>query len=189
MRVGGNLGAPALDLLEERAELYVLELSSFQLETTESLPLAAAAVLNVTPDHLDRYADLDAYAAAKARIFAHCERRGDQSRRCAGRAPCCAPGQRRLSFSLRADVGADYALGAARRRRRLADAARRAAAGARRSCKLTGLHNAANALAALALGEALALPRAACLAALREFAGLPHRTQWVADIARRALHR
>ncbi len=60
------------------ADLYVLELSSYQLETTTSLQLAAATVLNVTPDHLDRYADLDAYAAAKARIFDHAARRGDQ---------------------------------------------------------------------------------------------------------------
>ena len=68
IRAGGNLGPPALDLLDDAAQLYVLELSSFQLETTSSLALAAATVLNVTPDHLDRYADLRAYAAAKARI-------------------------------------------------------------------------------------------------------------------------
>ena len=67
-RIGGNLGTPALELLDESAELYVLELSSFQLESTLHLPLVAGAVLNVTPDHLDRYADLEAYAAAKARI-------------------------------------------------------------------------------------------------------------------------
>jgi len=73
MRAGGNLGAPALDLLDEGVELYILELSSFQLETTESLALAAATVLNVTPDHMDRYRDLAAYAAAKARIFARCD--------------------------------------------------------------------------------------------------------------------
>jgi len=73
MRAGGNLGAPALELLDSSVELYILELSSFQLETTESLHLAAATVLNVTPDHLDRYADVGAYAAAKARIFARCD--------------------------------------------------------------------------------------------------------------------
>ena len=87
VRVGGNLGEPALDLLDAddpnvraassdkeatasagAADLYVLELSSFQLETTDSLDLVAAAVLNVSADHLDRYASLEAYAAAKARI-------------------------------------------------------------------------------------------------------------------------
>ena len=75
VRVGGNLGEPALDLLAPAARaaqppgLYVLELSSFQLETTRSLDLKAAAVLNVSPDHLDRYSSLEAYALAKARIF------------------------------------------------------------------------------------------------------------------------
>jgi len=69
---GGNLGVPALDLLDQPVpDLYVLELSSFQLETTSSLKLAAAAVLNVTADHLDRYPDVAAYASAKSRILAH----------------------------------------------------------------------------------------------------------------------
>ena len=180
MRVGGNLGAPALELLDSGAALYILELSSFQLETTESLALAAATVLNVTPDHLDRYRNLAAYAAAKARIFARCDiaviNLDDPLV-----AAMPAPGQRRLSFSLRANVGADYALmrhddgdwWLMRHDERLLAVSQ---------MRLTGLHNAANALAALALGEALALPRATCVAALREFNGLEHRTQWVAEI-------
>jgi UDP-N-acetylmuramoylalanine--D-glutamate ligase len=180
MRAGGNLGAPALDLLDASVELYILELSSFQLETTESLSLAAASVLNVTPDHLDRYADLSAYAAAKARIFARCDvaviNLDDPLV-----AAMVGPGRRQLSFSLRADVGADYALmrrddgewWLMRREEPLL---------AFSQMRLTGLHNAANALAALALAEALALPRAAGVAALREFTGLAHRTQWVAEI-------
>ena len=180
MRAGGNLGAPALDLLDSSVQLYILELSSFQLETTESLQLAAAAVLNVTPDHLDRYRNLAAYAGAKARIFARCDvaviNLDDPLV-----AAMVGPGRRRLSFSLRADVGADYAL-----MRREDDAwwlMRRAEALlAFSQMRLSGLHNAANALAALALGEALALPRAACVAALRDFTGLAHRTQWVAEI-------
>jgi UDP-N-acetylmuramoylalanine--D-glutamate ligase len=70
VRVGGNLGEPALDLLEgPPAAMYVLEISSYQLETTHSLQLEAATVLNVTPDHLDRYPDFAGYAAAKARIY------------------------------------------------------------------------------------------------------------------------
>ncbi|MBS0001574.1 MAG: UDP-N-acetylmuramoyl-L-alanine--D-glutamate ligase [Thioalkalivibrio sp.] len=72
--VGGNFGTPALDLLDEDAELYVLELSSFQLETTRSLAPAGAAILNISADHLDRYADLEAYAAAKARILRGAQR-------------------------------------------------------------------------------------------------------------------
>src|SRR5207245_7190878 len=69
VRAGGNLGEPALDLLGAGTELYVLELSSFQLETTQSLACRAATVLNVSPDHLDRYAQLASYAATQARIY------------------------------------------------------------------------------------------------------------------------
>jgi UDP-N-acetylmuramoylalanine--D-glutamate ligase len=180
MRAGGNLGAPALELLDSSVELYILELSSFQLETTESLSLAAATVLNVTPDHLDRYADVGAYAAAKARIFARCDvaviNLDDPLV-----AAMVGPGRRQLSFSLRADVGADYAL----MRREGADwwlMRRGEPLLAFSQMRLTGLHNAANALAALALAEALGLPRAACIAALCAFTGLAHRTQWVAEI-------
>ena len=180
MRAGGNLGSPALDLLEGGVELYILELSSFQLETTDSLSLAAATVLNVTPDHLDRYPDLQAYAAAKARIFARCDvaviNLDDPLV-----AAMVGPGRRQLSFSLRADVGADYAL----MHRDGGDwwlMGRGEPLLAFSQMQLSGLHNAANALAALALAEALTLPRAVCVAALREFSGLAHRTQWVADV-------
>ncbi|HEY1726496.1 MAG TPA: UDP-N-acetylmuramoyl-L-alanine--D-glutamate ligase [Steroidobacteraceae bacterium] len=180
MRAGGNLGPPALDLLASGVKLYILELSSFQLETTESLALAAAAVLNVSSDHLDRYPSLQAYAAAKARIYARCDvaviNLDDPLV-----AAMPGAGQRQLSFSLRADVGADYAL----MRRAHGDWWLTRRAELLLACaelRLSGLHNAANALAALALAEALALPRAACLEVLREFPGLPHRTQWVADI-------
>jgi UDP-N-acetylmuramoylalanine--D-glutamate ligase len=184
VRAGGNLGPPALDILDDAAaELYVLELSSYQLETTASLELAAATVLNVTPDHLDRYADLHAYAAAKARIFARCATAvvnlDDPLVVGMPRA-----GQAQLTFSLRAEVGADYALvkqgqdkdqswALARRGQPLLLLS---------ELRIGGLHNAANALAALALGEALDLPLPAMLAELREFGGLPHRAEWVADV-------
>ena len=71
--VGGNLGTPALDLLDDANQLYVLELSSFQLETTETLKLVAATVLNISPDHLDRHGSIERYTAAKARIYAHAQ--------------------------------------------------------------------------------------------------------------------
>ncbi|MGH8298221.1 MAG: Mur ligase family protein [Steroidobacteraceae bacterium] len=234
VRVGGNLGEPALDLLAaaHRAGaavgLYVLELSSFQLEATHSLDLQAAAVLNVSPDHLDRYAHLGAYADAKARIFARCDTavtNQDDPRVVA----MPRPGQRTLSFSLRAGTGADYALGVrageawlTRRPKAIgvtrprspdkiagSDFGRRQAGpkGSAQDCaeqpppgdfgpiddreallpvaamRIRGLHNAANALAALALGEALGLPLPAMLAELEAFTGLPHRTQWVAEAA------
>ncbi len=178
---GGNLSPPALDLLAAGpAGLYVLELSSYQLETTHSLQLVAATVLNVTPDHMDRYADTPAYAAAKARIFDRCGvaviNLDDPLV-----AAMAREGQRTLTFSLHADRDADYFL------RREAGADWLCHRGERLlgvdSMRIVGGHNAANALASLALGDALGLDRAAMIAALQDFPGLPHRTAWVADVA------
>ncbi|HYL72384.1 MAG TPA: UDP-N-acetylmuramoyl-L-alanine--D-glutamate ligase, partial [Candidatus Dormibacteraeota bacterium] len=188
--VGGNLGEPALDLLAraeagesgagESTALYVLELSSFQLETTSTLHLKAATVLNISPDHLDRYDSTESYAHAKARIFARCDTAiinlDDPLVVAMPRA-----GQRTLSFSLRASIGADYAVASRedawwlmRRGEPLMPIA---------AMKLKGMHNAANALAALALGESLELPLQTMLAELAAFEGLPHRSQWVAELA------
>jgi UDP-N-acetylmuramoylalanine--D-glutamate ligase len=185
VRVGGNLGEPALDLLTsaradaEPTQLYVLELSSFQLEATCSLDLKSATVLNVTADHLDRYKSIEDYAIAKARIFARCDTAVinlDDPLVVA----MPLQGQRTLGFSLRATIGADYAVATRegewwlmRRDEPLMPVS---------GMKIKGLHNAANALASLALGEALSLPKAAMLSELATFAGLPHRSQWVADI-------
>lgn len=177
---GGNLGRPALDLLDDPVpELYVLELSSFQLETTLSLRAAAAAVLNVTPDHMDRYQTIEEYAAAKARIFQRCDTAIVNMDDSAVRA-MHYQSSRVLGFSLHADPGADYYVHAQgddvilmRARERLL---------AMSELKIAGLHNAANALASLAMCEALELSRPACLQALRQFPGLPHRSQWVADV-------
>jgi UDP-N-acetylmuramoylalanine--D-glutamate ligase len=176
---GGNLGEPALDLLERPVpELYVLELSSFQLETTYSLRTVTATVLNVTPDHMDRYATLDDYAAAKARIFDGCEiaviNADDPLVRAMPR-----PGQRVTSFSL-ASRDADYALvdlptpTIVRHGEPLLPLA---------ALRIQGRHNAANAMAALAMADALLLPVGPSLDALAAFGGLPHRSQWVADVA------
>jgi UDP-N-acetylmuramoylalanine--D-glutamate ligase len=196
---GGNLGVPALDLLEQTVpELYVLELSSFQLETTWSLRLAAAVVLNVSADHLDRYPTVAAYASAKARIFERAAtvvlnaddplvaamRGAVEARGAAGGVTGGASGAesaaRIVTFSIESPA-ADYSLlrsGAktqlARRGEPLLDIAR---------MKITGLHNAANALAALALGDAVGLPMTAMLRALESVPGLPHRSAWVADVA------
>lgn len=180
-RVGGNLGEPALELLDPDAELYVLELSSFQLETTRSLGCEAAAVLNVTPDHLDRYASLAEYAAAKARIFT-AARTAVINLDDPLVATMPPPGVPLLSFSLHAAVGADFALQAAGEQGEWQLTRRGRPLLALAEMKLSGLHNAANALAALALGEAAGLPLAAMLAELREFPGLAHRTEWVADV-------
>ena len=178
VRAGGNLGPPALELLDGGAELYVLELSSYQLETTRSLHCRAATVLNVTPDHLDRYASLASYAAAKARIFTRCDTAViNLDDPLVAAMPRTG---RTLGFSLRASIGADYALALNAGEWWLMHAAQPLLPLAK--LRLRGAHHAANALAALALGDALALPRAAMLAELMEFAGLPHRSQWVAAV-------
>jgi UDP-N-acetylmuramoylalanine--D-glutamate ligase len=183
VRVGGNLGEPALDLLDkDGGQLYVLELSSFQLEATESLALAAATVLNVTPDHLDRYASLDEYAAAKKRIYARC-RTAVVNRDDARVAAMPAPAQRTLGFSLRADSGADYVVTERGSPREAWLTRRDEPLLPLNALKIAGLHNAANALAALALGEAIDLPMPAMLTELAAFPGLPHRSEWVAEIA------
>jgi UDP-N-acetylmuramoylalanine--D-glutamate ligase len=180
---GGNLGEPALDLLEHPIpELYVLELSSFQLETTSSLVLKAAAVLNVTADHLDRYPSVAAYAHAKGRIFANASTvvlNADDPWVLAMRDKAYRSDlARTVTFSIEHE--ADFSLlhsgnqiFLSSRGERLLDVAR---------MKISGLHNAANALAALALGEAVGLPKAAMLEALQTFPGLSHRSSWVADV-------
>jgi UDP-N-acetylmuramoylalanine--D-glutamate ligase len=191
---GGNLGEPALDLLEQPTpDLYVLELSSFQLETTYSLRLQAAVVLNVTADHLDRYPSVAAYALAKSRIFAHAAtvvlnaddplvaamRRAPQHG-AANRGAVNGDLLRTVTFSIER-TDADFSLlrtGAqtllARHGEGLLDVSR---------MKITGLHNAANALAALALGDAVGLPVAAMQGALVSFPGLSHRSEWIVDVA------
>ncbi|SFM49406.1 UDP-N-acetylmuramoylalanine--D-glutamate ligase [Ectothiorhodospira mobilis] len=176
--VGGNLGPPALDLLTDpEPDLYVLELSSFQLETARGLRCAAAAVLNVAADHMDRHAHLDAYAAAKARIYAGAgvavRNREDPRVR-------DMPGPAGITFGLGEPAEGDYGLvrcgeeeWLGRGREPLLPVS---------ALRLFGRHNLANALAALALGEAVDLPMAARLQALQRFSGLPHRCQWVARV-------
>ncbi len=189
--VGGNLGTPALDLLAHQSDshnaapdLYVLELSSFQLETTFSLDAAAAVVLNISPDHMDRYASLDDYMKAKARVYrgsgALVVNEDDPNvKEMVGRIVASID-RRRIGFSLRSDAKCRYHLARVdshdaifRDGQRLVSAT---------DIKLRGRHNLANAMAALALVESMGLPLAVCLEALRHFAGLPHRTQWVAQI-------
>jgi len=178
--VGGNLGTPVLDLLSTATpELYVLELSSFQLETTYSLRLLAATVLNLSEDHLDRHGTMDAYAAAKARIFDHCTTAiiNRDDRWVCGMSRGSA--QKLVGFSIEGATGVDYSLVERDGERWLAVRGQPVLAVS--SMRLAGLHNAANALAALALGEACGLPLPPMLDELREFAGLPHRSQWVGE--------
>jgi len=176
---GGNLGRPALDLLQESpADLFVLELSSFQLETIQSLKTRTATVLNVTSDHMDRYDSMLDYAQAKARIFDRCEcavvNQDDSLVMAMPR-----NGQRTVTFSVQHN-DADYSTMQTANEIVLVSHGRPLVN--MTQLKLTGLHNVSNALAALAMCDALQLDMKVCLQALKEFPGLPHRAQWVADV-------
>ncbi|MBI6852103.1 UDP-N-acetylmuramoyl-L-alanine--D-glutamate ligase [Pseudomonas cichorii] len=178
--VGGNLGMPALDLLSDDVELYVLELSSFQLETTHELNAEVATVLNVSEDHMDRYSGLPAYHLAKHRIFRGARqvvvnRQDALSRPLIGEGlPCWTFGLTKPDFNgfgLREENGEKYL---AFQFDNLMPV---------RELKVRGAHNQANALAALALGHAVGLPFDAMLSSLRTFTGLEHRCQWVRELA------
>ncbi|MDZ7802395.1 UDP-N-acetylmuramoyl-L-alanine--D-glutamate ligase [Thiohalophilus sp.] len=177
--VGGNIGKPALELLKEDNQICALELSSFQLETTESLDPVAAALLNISEDHLDRYDTLADYTAAKARIFygsGVLVVNADDEKVMATARLFCA-GRKQISFSLGMPEGDNYGICQQ-------DAERWLCRGhqmliAVDDLKITGEHNLANALAALALGEAAGLTSEVMTDALRNFAGLPHRCQWL----------
>jgi UDP-N-acetylmuramoylalanine--D-glutamate ligase len=180
--VGGNIGVPALALLDlATPDVYVLELSSFQLETTWSLNARAATVLNLTPDHMDRYRDLDEYVQAKARVF-----RGDGvmvlNADDARVMALARPDRRVIRFGLGTPAGAgDYGLAAHQGAEWLMHGMRPLMAVA--EIPLAGRHNLANVLAAMALASAAGVSLAACCQAARAFRGLPHRTELVADRA------
>ena len=187
---GGNIGTPALELIEDKdTELFILELSSYQLETTPSLQTLAAVILNVSEDHLDRYEnDIEQYAQAKALIYKNCEhivfnREDDYSSDFACQSALDSTLIKSLvSFGFGQPEAGDFGL--------------RLDANTNVEClakgeellmpvskiKQPGRHNIANSLAALALGDAAGLPMATMLEALEEFAGMAHRTEWVAEI-------
>lgn len=177
--VGGNLGTPALALLEDNPALYVLELSSFQLETTRSLKPKAATVLNICPDHLDRYVSVNDYQSAKHRIFNNAEiiifnREDPQIPKIRSHYyqtisfGCNIPLENQ--FGLIKNKDSDIWL--AKGQQLLLPASK---------LKISGRHNLANALAALALGESIGLPMALMLSVLQSFPGLPHRAEWVGN--------
>jgi UDP-N-acetylmuramoylalanine--D-glutamate ligase len=184
----GNISPSALDALMDALDgaqlgkplpqVWVVELSSFQLETTHHLNAEAATVLNVSEDHLDRYAgELANYAAAKSRVFqgrgVMVLNRDDDWSMANGRC-----GRTMVTFGLNpAPRGVDYGLagGAICRGKEVLVAVD--------ALKLSGLHNAANAMAALALCEAVGVAPARLVAPLKSFTGLPHRVETVAEIA------
>lgn len=177
--VGGNLGVPVLELLDDQVELYVLELSSFQLETTRQLGAAVACILNISADHMDRYPNLPAYHAAKQRIY-YGAKHIVANRRDPLTQPLLARDTALSFFGGPADFrnmgivqheGEDWLADELQPLLPVGD------------LRIAGRHNVDNALAALAIGKAAGLPRAAMLEALRRFEGLEHRCQWVARCA------
>ena len=175
--VGGNLGIPALQLLSDEAELYILELSSFQLERTSQLNAVAGAVLNISADHLDRYANIDRYVEEKQKVYAG---NGvmvvNNDCRYAGIKP---QGNRKiLTFATQGN--ADYTVLETPEGRSLGVDGR--AIMPVDDLLISGVHNQENALAALALGSVIELPEAAMCSALRSYKGLKHRVQFVAKI-------
>ncbi len=185
--VAGNIGPAALDAMmacldaSRMPELWVLELSSFQLETTSSLAADAATVLNLSEDHLDRHDGMSAYAAAKASIFdgegVQVLNRGDAQVMAMAR-----KGRRLFSFGLDAPHGLDD-FGLLEQNGRPCLAQGTTPLIPLSDMTLPGLHNAANALAALALCRAISLPYTPLLAAIEAFKGLPHRVERVAEHA------
>jgi len=180
--VAGNIGVPVLEALGTDAtpRFFVLELSSFQLETTESLNATVATVLNVCEDHLDRYASMQGYTAAKARIFQgsgiQVLNRDDplsQGLRLPGREVVSFGSDAPASESDWGMLQSDGQCWLAQGDCKLIPAA---------ELQIPGLHNALNALAALALCRAVDLPLAPLLDGLRRFKGLPHRMQMVAEL-------
>ncbi|HAW17929.1 UDP-N-acetylmuramoyl-L-alanine--D-glutamate ligase [Oceanospirillaceae bacterium] len=177
--VGGNLGEPSVSLLADNVDLYVMELSSFQLESTSGLGASVACVLNVSPDHMDRYDNLMSYHQAKHRIFQGCKAvviNGDDPL-----TNPLVPGtvtQKSFSlgdpdvgqFGLREEAGTPWMVQGLK------------PILAVNKLAMFGRHNVANALAALALGQAVGLPMEAMTKTLTVFTGLSHRCEWVADI-------
>ena len=171
--VGGNIGEPALSLLQQDCDVYVLELSSFQLETTSSLQASVATILNISEDHMDRYPlGLMQYTEAKQRIYHN--------------AKCCVinyddkltkPSDKKhncVSFGLKTgdyhlDEKYEYLI------------AQKQPVLSTKSMKLIGCHNYLNALAALAIADNLQIPRNSSLQTISNFQGLPHRFELVFD--------
>lgn len=177
-KTGGNLGEPALNLISQDAEMYILELSSFQLETTSSLSPRAAVVLNISADHMDRYPDVESYAKVKADIYNLAEigvynlddpavaamRRGRESD---------------LLYTLGEPVENCFGLRRSGDTEWICYEQRQLLPSAK--LLVPGRHNLSNALAALAIGSAMGMSEQAMLDALSGFKGLSHRTQFVAE--------
>ncbi|WP_027696340.1 UDP-N-acetylmuramoyl-L-alanine--D-glutamate ligase [Vibrio litoralis] len=171
--VGGNIGVPALELLADDVDLYVLELSSFQLETTSSLKLAAAAYLNLSEDHMDRYQGMEDYAEAKQRIFLHADKaivnRAEPDTYPKNDTPVVSFGFDEQDFGLVWLEAQEYLSKQGQPIVAVED------------LKLVGRHNISNSLVALALLDSVDVELASVVPALKTYSGLTHRCQLVVD--------
>ena len=175
--IGGNLGPPALEMLSKEAELYVLELSSFQLERTSTLNATAATVLNISADHMDRHSSMASYIEEKQRIFSgegvivlNEDDSQVRAMEIKGRALLTFSINAKNGFHLETQQGEEWLMNAEQALMRRLD------------LSVEGLHNVANALAALALGTAVGLDAQGMCQGLRLFRGLEHRMQRVAQV-------
>lgn len=177
----GNIGQPALDALQIEADLYVLELSSYQIESTLSLAPAVGAVLNISDDHLDRYDNIDHYAATKRQLLGMCDRvvvNYDDKRTWLTDADSASCEFFSLSTAKNKDV---------RWHRKDCDENIFLCDGGRllinqMELSVPGEHNVANALAVIALAAALNVPFEKICAGLVSYKGLPHRSQYVGEL-------
>lgn len=177
--MGGNIGTPALDLLSESRELFVLELSSFQLETLHDMPMVASVILNISPDHLDRYENLESYISSKKKIYSHAKTvvvNRDDAQLGQGLPHDVLV----IGFTLGQPETGDFGLRQFKGEEWLSYGEECLMPA--ENMKIKGRHNIANALAALATGKAAGLPMTPMIDALVEFEGLRHRTEWVAEI-------
>lgn len=182
VKVGGNIGVPVLNFVAPGAELpqlFVLELSSFQLETTYSLAPDVATILNISADHMDRYPDLGAYHRAKQRVYRHARQMVINRADSLTRGPLSRD-SREWSFGLDRPDLKQFGVITENGQQWLAQGHEKLMPASEMA--MVGSHNVANALAALALGNAVGLPLAPMLQVLRSFAGLAHRCERVADL-------
>ena len=179
IKVGGNIGIPALDLIgDPEPDFYILELSSFQLETVESLNACASVVLNISPDHLDRYDNNEQYQKTKAKIHIGSEAivvNRDDNFSC----DYVEDSHNQTGFTLHEPVGNDFGINEERGVAYLAQGKEKLLPVS--DIKVLGEHNLSNVLAALALGHAMQLPMKTMLEALKQYRGLEHRCQLIAE--------
>ena len=177
--VGGNLGTPALDLLADEQQLYVLELSSFQLETTQSVNATCAVILNISEDHMDRYPHKIDYLKAKQRIFKGAKNIVVNDDEVLSQ-PLLSKNVNLVHFGLSGPDQNKFSIMESYGQRYLSHGFTTLLPV--KELAIKGLHNISNALAALAIGTVVGLRTEAMLAVLKEFRGLPHRCQFVRTV-------